>query len=102
LDCDFGLDISEAVHIVQQIFNVEKEKFEYENKRLRYLLWIRHQGKDCYLYGDDGEMQCNACVIDFKRDTPDQIATRFMKINHSDQAKALAFLRKFFKDEKKS
>lgn len=27
-------------------------------------------------YGDDGEMQCNHCLIDFKRDSPSQISEK--------------------------
>lgn len=33
---------------------------------LRRLLWANH-GHTEYLYGDDGEMQCKFCVLDFKR-----------------------------------
>jgi len=34
-------------------------------RKLRELLWLRH---GCVgLYGDDGEMQCGACLLDFKR-----------------------------------
>ena len=49
-----------------------------ENMLLRKLLWIRH-GCDA-LYGDDGEMQCNRCMIDFKRDTAASIDERFCRI----------------------
>ena len=45
---------------------------------LRELLWKchGHQG----LYGDDGEMQCSVCLVDFKRDDPRQIEERLMEI----------------------
>lgn len=33
---------------------------------LRRLLWIRHDNHFGALYGDDGEMQCGACGLDFK------------------------------------
>ena len=54
---------------------------------LRELLWIRHGCELLNLYGDDGEMQCHKCGIDFKRDTPEQIKNRFIEINkpHIDQ-----------------
>jgi hypothetical protein len=42
---------------------------------LRRLLWTYH-AKDCLLYGDDGEMQCNTCRIDFKRMSAEQIEAR--------------------------
>lgn len=41
---------------------------------LRKALWLDH---GCLgLYGDDGEMQCGACLLDFKRDTPERIIKR--------------------------
>ena len=45
---------------------------------LRRLLWLRH-GCDG-LYGDDGEMQCGRCMIDFKRDPAEQIDQRFYQL----------------------
>jgi hypothetical protein len=42
-----------------------------EEKILRELLWIRHGHEE--LYGDDGEMQCGRCGIDFKRYSPSTI-----------------------------
>src|SRR6266436_9040792 len=44
---------------------------------LRQQLWLSH-GCDA-LYGDDGEMQCGRCYIDFKRDTWEQIAKQFAR-----------------------
>lgn len=39
-----------------------------ENALLRKLLWLRHDADHAAgLYGDDGEMQCGQCLIDFKR-----------------------------------
>lgn len=38
-----------------------------ENKLLRKLLWERHGCDTISLYGDDGELQCGKCMIDFKR-----------------------------------
>jgi hypothetical protein len=34
---------------------------------LRKMLWLSHGCPVTALYGDDGEMFCGACVIDFKR-----------------------------------
>jgi len=44
---------------------------------LRELLWMEHQceGK----YGDDGEMQCGKCLIDFRRDSAKDIASKTKK-----------------------
>ena len=50
-----------------------------DEKTLRCLLWLRH-GCDA-LYGDDGELQCISCGIDFKRDSAADIAQRFVDIN---------------------
>jgi len=54
-----------------------RESLEEENYLLRYLLWNEHpcEGK----YGDDGEMQCGACGIDFKRDNADTIQTKLFQ-----------------------
>lgn len=65
-------------HITEGHVTVDLEK---ENKILRYLLWIRHKTDRCTLYGDDGEMQCNSCHIDFKRDHPNIIEEKFMLAN---------------------
>ena len=48
-------------------------------KILRQLLWLNH-GHVEYLYGDDGEMQCPKCLIDFKRDSVEKINNRFDEI----------------------
>ena len=34
---------------------------------LRRRLWINHGCHSSALYGDDGEMQCGKCLLDFKR-----------------------------------
>lgn len=54
---------------------------------LRKLLWLRHGCEHHCLYGDDGEMQCNWCRIDFKRDSAEDIEARFTKINMDVMAK---------------
>ena len=43
---------------------------------LRRLLWLYH-GHNESLYGDDGEMQCHRCMLDFKRDSVEKIKTVF-------------------------
>ena len=47
---------------------------------LRRLLWFRHNCPLAALYGDDGEMQCNSCGIDFKRFTAQEIDEAFIRI----------------------
>lgn len=61
---------------------------------LRRLLWLRHGCPSHALYGDDGEMQCHACMVDFRRDTPERIDERFLEINASVVAAYFKSLRK--------
>lgn len=49
-----------------------------ENQQLRKLLWLRHGCPTSALYGDDGEMQCNICMLDFKRMSIDEIEGRWV------------------------
>lgn len=44
---------------------------------IRKLLWLRHGCPIGALYGDDGEMSCGACGIDFLRWSAEQIEQRF-------------------------
>ena len=46
---------------------------EQEEMFLRQMLWLSHGCPFPALYGDDGEMQCNSCMIDFKRMEPSEI-----------------------------
>jgi len=64
---------------------------EAENRLLREMLWLRHGCPFPALYHDDGEMQCNVCMIDFKRDSAESIRERFHKIN---EPKVKAFFAK--------
>jgi hypothetical protein len=69
---------------------------ENENALLRKLLWIRHDSKHSYgLYGDDGEMQCGICLIDFKRMSAQDIentwsdrATKLLRQIQAEKASA--------------
>lgn len=49
-----------------------------ENQILRQFMWINHGCEISALYGDDGEMQCNKCRIDFKRQPVEEIHRQFM------------------------
>lgn len=55
-------------------------RFSEENLELRKLLWLRHGCSIHLLYGDDGEMQCGVCKIDFKRLPSSEIDARFHEI----------------------
>lgn len=51
----------------------EVKETESEEQLLRKLLWLRHGCPVIQLYGDDGEMQCGTCGIDFVRATAETI-----------------------------
>lgn len=72
---------SEVLPLTQQVafWKERAEKAEATELALRRLLWLRH-GCDG-LYGDDGEMQCGHCIIDFKRAAVGDIESRFIEIN---------------------
>ena len=52
-----------------------------DNKILRHLLFLQHAAVGHLLYGDDGERQCNTCLIDFNRDTPTEIWDKITEYN---------------------
>ena len=56
---------------------------EEENHNLRLLLFYQHShfGKTAALYGDDGEMSCNTCLCDFKRDSPGLLQEKIQAYN---------------------
>jgi len=53
------------------------DRTKLDNETLRRLLWISHGCPFPALYGDDGEMQCHQCCLDFKRDSVQRIDERF-------------------------
>jgi hypothetical protein len=48
-------------------------RYDAEEMKFRKLLWLRHGCHHENLYGDDGEMTCNKCKIDFLRLSADSI-----------------------------
>lgn len=56
---------------------------ESNEKKLRYWLWLKY-GHSEFLYGDDGEMQCSKCMLDFKRDNIERIEQVFRKQAEED------------------
>jgi len=60
-----------------------------ENEKLRKLLWLRHGCPFSALYGDDGEMQCHVCELDFKRDSIEKIEQRFYDMGLEKYKKSL-------------
>ena len=60
-----------------------------EGKPWRRLLWLRHGCEQIALYGDDGEMQCNKCMLDFRRMTASEIDDHFLDAGQKAFAKHL-------------
>lgn len=50
-----------------------------DEQKLRELLWLWHLNHAHSLYGDDGEMQCGQCFIDFKRDRVELIQEKLAR-----------------------
>lgn len=68
-------------------------QLEAENKSFRRLLFGFHSCSG--VYGDDGEMQCNRCFIDFKRDSAAAIKAKLSQ-------KALEYSACFIADSKEA
>ena len=47
-----------------------------ENEQLRAFFWMNHGCDSSALYGDDGELQCCMCQLDFKRDDLEHLFDR--------------------------
>lgn len=60
---------------------------------LRRLLWLRHGCAPHTLYGDDGELQCATCMLDFRRMSAREIDQRFYDIGVRKLAAAQAAVR---------
>ena len=67
-------------------------------KALRLMLFYQHASPKHYLSGDDGELTCNTCFADFKRDSPALLVQKIREWNyeHSDTAAVQAVLDKAF------
>jgi hypothetical protein len=57
------------------------DSLDEENKKLRLMLFIAHSSREHLIYGDDGEMVCNSCGADFKRDTADELHNKIFMYN---------------------
>lgn len=66
-------------HILAEVFGPSPD-FNADLAALRMLLWLRHGCPSSVLYGDDGEMQCAKCLIDFKRATVPEIEAVFERL----------------------
>lgn len=55
------------IHVTENPVD-EIERLKADNRKLRYLLARQHDSVRHMIYGDDGELQCSVCWIDFRRD----------------------------------
>lgn len=60
---------------------------ESDAAALRELLFLKHGCVGLSLYGNDGELACKACGIDFRRDSASDIAARFTELELQAYAK---------------
>ena len=54
-----------------------RSRVEQQEMGWRKALWLRHGCPLVALYGDDGEMQCSSCTLDFKRHDIETIRNRW-------------------------
>lgn len=56
-------------------YNIKPQDVDSDEYTLRLMLATNHKGLQdhCDLYGDDGELHCHSCDIDFVRDSPSDI-----------------------------
>lgn len=66
-----------ACNLIEKWASEGKQGMVCEDLLLRKLLWLRHGCEITVLYGDDGEMQCGKCGIDFKRDSAESIERKW-------------------------
>lgn len=82
------LSLAEAITAIVR-WAEQSDSLREREARLRRLLWMRHGCGVAALYGDDGEMQCGKCLLDFQHDSIERIEQRFAEINkHEMEAQA--------------
>lgn len=82
-ECDRDADIvlSEAANRLEA--RAPSGTVAVEDMKLRELLWLRHGCSITMLYGDDGEMQCSKCCLDFKTCSPHEIQEAIERNNRA-------------------
>ena len=60
-------------------FELEVRRLAETVTKLRFLLFLRHGCVGEALYGDDGELQCKVCGIDFRRMSGDEIERTWLR-----------------------
>lgn len=80
IDMKNHIELREAAspELISVWLDILNERFDapptiYTEKAFRGYAWINHGCSISALYGDDGEMQCGNCRIDFLRDPVSEI-----------------------------
>ena len=73
LDLDDVAATSPKAKAELEALRSENARMQEESQILRYLLAMSHEGKKHRIYGDDGELQCPTCWVDFVRDSAQDI-----------------------------
>lgn len=74
-------DYKEGVAELKRLSELPASTGSPSDVEVRKLLWLRHGCPINALYGDDGEMQCGICLVDFRRDSVEDIEAKFRRAN---------------------
>lgn len=72
--------------IIKELADTIKAK-EAEMQKLRKIIWLIHGCDISSMYGDDGEMRCNKCMVDFKRMSVKEIILKIHETRMDDLEK---------------
>lgn len=75
--------------LAQGPVDVNVSRLLEENRILRYLLAMAHDGPKHRIYGDDGELQCSVCWIDFVRDSAQGIKRKIEEAGMRELQRAI-------------
>jgi len=73
----------------KEVEEVSGSQLKEENRILRYLIGMSHDGPKHRIYGDDGELQCSACRIDFVRDSAQDIQRKIEEAGMRELQRAM-------------
>ena len=76
--------------IAQGPVDVNVSRLQEENRILRYLLAMAHDSEKHRIYGDDGELQCSVCWVDFVRDSAQDIKRKIEEAGMRDMQRLVA------------
>lgn len=72
-----------------EALRAENARLQEESRILRYLLAMSHEGKNHRIYGDDGELQCPTCWVDFVRDSAQDIKRKIEEAGMRELRRAI-------------